>query len=329
MKTYFKNGIEKEIDYILSDEDEFAIQIEENSILPQTFYKNDILIRDIETYLIDLYDIFRDIYFNDTEEYYSISSTIPAVIHQGGYSSDFTADVDFFTDIYNKCKTEWKIPYLNRFIYVNDCHYLISTLQNLTLHIEFCFTEYFIQISKINNIRESSIEKDGIYFFQSEYCTNVAFLVESFFTKMYSILDILVKILYELENPVSDFTSMNKLKCSEKLWGDRKKLNINKLSNSIFQEDCETIKIIETIRNECIHNGTWENFPKVFAVIENYKIIERYMLFPDKKNGRFCTIKNRKHFYSQNTKINDILIKIHDDFYKRLLITLKYIKKNI
>ena len=52
MKTYNKNGVETEIDYILSDNDEFAIQVEENSVQRQIFYKNDTLVRDIENYLI-------------------------------------------------------------------------------------------------------------------------------------------------------------------------------------------------------------------------------------------------------------------------------------
>ena len=327
MKTYYKNGIETELDYILSGDNEFAIQVDENSVLRQTFYKNDTLIRDMENYLIDLYDIFRDIYFPDTDNYYLISKSIPPLLQQGGYSSDFQFDSDFFNEIYNKFAVDGKHSELNKFIYVADCQYLISTLQNLTLHIEYCFTEYFIQISKINNIRESSIDKSGVYFFQSEYCTNIAFLVESFFTKLYSILDIIVKIVYELENPVSDFSSMKKLNCADKLWGDKKKLKIYKQSNTIFEDDYETVKTIETIRNECIHNGTWENFPKVFAVVENYKIIERYMLFPDCKKGRFCTVKNRRHFYSQGLKVNDVLIQIHDDFYKRLITTLNVISK--
>ena len=96
MKTYNKNGVETEIDYILSDNDEFAIQVEENSVQRQIFYKNDTLVRDIENYLIELYDIFRDLYFENTEEYYANSSIIPAFIHLGGYSSDFTKNTDFF-----------------------------------------------------------------------------------------------------------------------------------------------------------------------------------------------------------------------------------------
>ena len=65
--------------------------------------------------------------------------------------------------------------------------------------------------------------------------------------------------------------------------------------------------------------------PLFFLKVENKEIVERYMLFPDFDEGRLSTVKNRKHFFSQETKINDALIAIHDEFYNRLLNTLKII----
>ena len=53
------------------------------------------------------------------------------------------------------------------------------------------------------------------------------------------------------------------------------------------------------------------------------------MLFPDFDEGRLSTLKNRKHFFSSGTKINDALVEIHSEFYKRLLFTIKYIKSHI
>ena len=108
------------------------------------------------------------------------------------------------------------------------------------------------------------------------------------------------------------------------LLGDRKKLTVCNTIDSIF-EDCLTIRMIESLRNEAVHNGSWEDRPKVYIRVDNKIIVERYMLFPDFEEGSLSTVKNRRHFFSADTKVNDALISIHDDFYQRLLFTLKHI----
>ena len=42
----------------------------------------------------------------------------------------------------------------------------------------------------------------------------------------------------------------------------------------------------------------------------------RTMLFPDIQQGRLSAVKNRKHFFSDGTKVNDILPKIHKEYRK-------------
>ena len=106
-------------------------------------------------------------------------------------------------------------------------------------------------------------------------------------------LDLIVKIVFELENPIGSFSSITKLKSSEKLWGNRKQLRMNGTQDTIF-EDCIVIKQIEALRNEAVHDGTWEFAPKVFLRIEDSTIIERYMLFPDFEEGHLATVKNRR-----------------------------------
>lgn len=324
MKTYNRNGTETDISHILSEEDDFAIQIYEKTGRQELFYKNDSLVRDVENEIVNFYNIFCDMYFTSRNDYYAIQNKFPLYLQYGGFSSDYVISLDEFKELYSTY--EHKNFDLNRYIYLSDCQYLLSTLQNLIQQIEFCFTQYYIKISNKNLGNISICEKDGTFYTQSDLVTNIAFLVESFFIKCHSVLDILVKIIYELEYPMTDFSSMKKLVSKDKIWGDRKKLGIFALQKGVF-ENCELIKTLETIRNECIHNGSWEDFPKVFIEIKDNQIVERYMLFPDLSNGYFCSIKNRKHFFSTRLKVNDVLIKIHDEFYFRLLATLKDIRK--
>ena len=154
--------------------------------------------------------------------------------------------------------------------------------------------------------------------------TRVAAIIETYFTKAYSILDIICKICYEIQFIQKDFSKYKKTKSADVLWGTRKKLTINGTENTLF-EHCDFIKTIEAIRNEIVHNGTWELNPKIFILFENGKVRERFMLFPDMVQGHLATVRGRKHFFSSGKKVNDILPKIHLEFKQRLLNTIELI----
>lgn len=322
MNTYHKNGTMSEIEYIISDTNSFAIQHDICQGRHLISYPGDRLVRELEQELIDLYDKFVAMYFPDLSLYYKESYSFPMGLALGGQSSDSSINKHDFVDLVEQYKPYFTDVY--RHLYVADCQYLISTVQNLLVSAEYCFTQYYTQIAQIE-CRHKLL--DGTYITGSEETMQLSFYLETFFVKLYSVLDLMVKIIYEIERPIESFSKLTKIKGAEKLWGDRKDLNINKLENTIF-EDCEAIKQIESIRNEAVHNGAWELNPKVFFVVKDQEIIERYMMFPDFDEGRLSTVKNRRHFFSKGTKVNDALVLIHNEFYQRFLTTLQYINSN-
>ena len=85
-------------------------------------------------------------------------------------------------------------------------------------------------------------------------------------------------------------------------------------------EKCDLVSIIESLRNEVVHNGTWELNPKVFIKFKDELPVERYMLFPDIAQGHLATVKSRNHFFGSGTKVNQAFPKIHSAYRKRLLI---------
>ena len=159
----------------------------------------------------------------------------------------------------------------------------------------------------------------------SSDATRASAYIETYFTKAYSVLDIMCKICYEMQYRRTDFETYEKLKSAEVLWGKKKKLQINETINTIF-EKCDFISQIEAVRNEIVHNGTWELNPKIFIRLKNYEEVERFMLFPDMEQGHLATVKNRKHFFFGEVKVNDILPEIHLEFKRRMLNTLREIK---
>ena len=326
MKIYYQNGTVTDIGNKLSI-DKFSVLVTHIDQRVVMTYTGDSLVRNVEDELVHLFEKFSNLYFPDANLYYGGLSIIPKGILDGGQSSDSSIDKNKFIELIDKLESSAIDIY--RHIYVGDCQYLVSTLQNLIQAIEYCFMQYYIQIAQID-IPEDLLVETKLWNEWEEYITSshqsrqLIFYLETFFTKLYSILDIMVKIVYELENPTESFTSITKLRSTRMLWGDRKKIAINNSLNSIF-EDCNTIRMIESLRNEAVHNGSWEYQPKVYIITENRKIVERYMLFPDFEEGALSTVKNRRHFFSTGAKVNDVLLSIHNDFYKRLLITLQQI----
>jgi len=77
------------------------------------------------------------------------------------------------------------------------------------------------------------------------------------------------------------------------------------------------------MRNEVVHNGSWELNPKAYTRFEKGKPVERFMLFPDISQGRLSKVKGRNHFFGDGTKVNDILPRIHEEYKRRLLNTIR------
>ena len=286
-------------------------------------YTGDSILYDLDSQLVLLYDKLRDIYFPNTDAYYQQIYSIPGFVQDAGQNSDCALNTTLFNEL---IETSHKIfgDDIYKHLYLVDSQYLIGTIQNHLTEMNDCFMRYYVDLA-LCPILPYNEKEDTVLFQISSHSRLLAALVETYFIRAYSIMDILTKIIYEIQNPLSVLDKYKKLVSSEKLWGDRKKFSFNNAVNTLF-EDCELVKIIESLRNEIIHNGTWELNPKVFIVYKNNAVIEKYMLFPDFEQSRLACVKNRKHFFSQNQKINELFPKLHFEFMNRLLKTIELIQ---
>lgn len=286
------------------------------------YYKNDEILLNLDCELVNLYDKFRDIYFPDTESYYNQIYSIPIFVQESGQSSDFPIDTITFNNLINKYIEIFGSD-LYRHLYLVDCQYIIGTIQNHLCEMNDLFIRFYVDICETKIICKEEF-KNKIFHLVSLESRLLSATVEAYFIKAYSILDLLTKIIYEIENPIKKFEKYEKLISNDKIWGDRKKTKFNNETETLFEE-CELVKIIESLRNEAVHNGSWELNPKLFVVNKENSITEKFMLFPDFEQGRLSCVKNRKHFFSKNTKINDIFVNLHFDFLNKLLKTVKKI----
>lgn len=319
MKTYFSNGTWQEIDYFLEDTfSMFYIQDLGDDCGNRYVYPNDSINYSLDNELISLKDKFRDLFFPDTETYYRELVSLPIWVQGAGQDSDCAVTADLFSEWIQEDSIN--IPNLYRHLYLMDCQFLVETIQNLLTGMEDLFVNYFKQISAAERRRYPS-DKDTTVIETSWDSRRLSALLESYFVKAYSILDMLCKIGYEFQNPQADFSSYKKMKSSKVLWGDRKNLHINGTKGTLLEE-CSLVRSIESLRNEVVHNGTWELNPKIYCRFANSSIVERYMLFPDIEQDHLATVKSRKHFFGKGTKVNDVLPGIHLAYKTRLMNTI-------
>jgi len=88
----------------------------------------------------------------------------------------------------------------------------------------------------------------------------------------------------------------------------------------------ESMRMIMYLRNEIVHNASIDSVPKVYQIIKDKKIIEKFILLPDFDDGIVCTFKNRKRFFNNDTKLNEILPQLIEEFWTRLKYTISEIK---
>lgn len=326
MKAYLINGTSCEIDSCVELETSFYFLPFQQNKSNHYNYDGDAIISEIDCALVDLYDSFQYMYFPNTDIYYSEIKLLPLFVSQAGFDSDSSLTKDDFSFLINNSELKTRIPDLNRHLYLYDIQNLISTIQNLVLAMNELFVSFYINLADIYVDPFDSLNSNILYTVSPE-TRRLSSMIEMYFVKANSILDVLSKIVYETENTQMDFLQYPKLKSKDILFGDKKRLKIMNCSGSLF-ENIELTQIIESIRNEIIHNGSLEQHPKVFIVKKDETIVERYMLSPDISQGRLSSCKNRKRFFGNGTKVNTFLKDVHFDFMNRLLFTIERLNKN-
>ena len=320
MKTFFQNGTVKDIPRFLEGSTEFYIQELQGNPPDKYIYPGDKLKYELDAELVSLYDKFRDLFFDDITAYYAELNIMPIFVQEAGQSSECGWTAELFNKVLQEEKIR-KIPNIYKHLYLVDCQFLVGTIQNLLSGMEAVFISYYKQINEIGNDVEPP-SADATIYQMSPAVESISALLENYFIKAYSILDILSKIAYEFQFSQKDFSSYKKLRSADVLWGARKNLTVNNARGTVF-EKCDLISAIESLRNEVVHNGSWELNPKVFIAFEHGTITERYMLFPDIVQGHLSTVKNRRHFFGDGIKVNEVFPKIHMRYRLRIFNTVK------
>lgn len=219
-------------------------------------------------------------------------------------------------------------PEINRFLFLYDAQKLVSAIQECTKELIQVVGEFYRTLNTEPLFYPPIRQDDGIRYNTSPTVTKIFALLTFVFVRMHSLLDYTVKLALEAEGLPKDFSKYPKMRSSNEQFGSRKKVSLNKLPGSLF-EDCEFITWIETLRNHLIHDGLLDDMPKAYEQIENGAAVEKFLLFPDMTGGRFDRYGNRSLFFSREDKINLRLPEILKEFQERLKVTLEGILKQL
>jgi len=279
---------------------------------PEIFY-------DIDNLCIWLYDKFQNLIFEDREGYHAEQALIPIWIYHAGLDSDLTTS----KEVFNTWVQEISDNKYYKHLFLADCHNLIGSIQNRILATWIQFKNFYKHLGEVD---VPIFKDDGIYWTSGENTVQVFSSLHDLFITMYASLDLLTKLAFQFENMPEDYTKYQKMKSKSILFGHRNRIESIDIDKTIFEENRST-KIIENLRHELIHNGTWESVPKVHYLIENREIVEKYIYKPDLTEvGTIEICVNRKRFFSKENKINDILPSIFTEFSERVLATLEKIE---
>jgi hypothetical protein len=216
-----------------------------------------------------------------------------------------------------------------RFLYYYDVIALIGALQNAVQEVKHLVGDFYRELNENSfMLAPEPFEPTMTVFASGLLVTRIFSIVNHIFISLYSQLDFIAKICYEIENMDDQYNSFKKLRSSKILFGDRKNLSLNGLQNSLF-ELSENIKIIESLRNEIVHNSSFENIPKVFQNFSDGKMVEKFIYLPDFDNGIIKSSKSRKRFFDGEIKLNEILPELVFDFWKRMNVTLNALRTNV
>lgn len=300
---------------------------------PEGFYVYEIATRDglfdsfeyiqeqIGSSVNNLRDLVIERLFGTASAYYSIIQVFPIGLIEGGLDSELSFDRGSFSSFISCFSFEEAY----RLVYLQDLNFLIdSFVETHERAISSLRTALFL-LTDINLIK---CESDGVYIVSSSDSRGVMREVESFVIRLYSSLDILSRLLCELQklqNVPDTFKSFRKIPSDKSaLYSRYRKRSPYAGDKGLIFYDFSEAAYLEDLRNEVIHNRAFESAAKCYVRLEEGVIKERFFLLPDSEgNGRIAKWNSRSRFYSQEKKGNQYLPQLYLEISARMVRTLR------
>lgn len=311
---YNTNGISSELPKL----DKFWFQ----KSFDRYIYKEGDISVELDFICIALQHLLAEKIFGSRQAYFSLLITTHTGITYGRIDSDVKISKEEFEKMVQAGDTN---EVFNKLLYYYDCRNLISTLQNSILETQNLVGQFYELLNENNFLLNTKpINSTGLQFAGGFTIINIVSVMNYLFVNLHSQLDFITKIIYEFENLEKHFSKYPKIKSAKILYGNSKHLKIKKQGTLL--ENSKLTNLIMTLRNEIVHNASLDNLPKVYQLFKDGILIEKYILLPDTLEGKLKTYQNRRRFFDNENKLNEILPALVIEFWQRLKQTLQNIK---
>ena len=317
-------------------------------------FKGDSIFYEIDDICVGLYDTVLKCIFDEVL-YYQYSPLEPLWYRQSGIDSESVISKTFYEQYVQEALNGnfnldgisqtmdlilQKLKPVSRYIYLYDLHALIGYVQNSVISIMQNVKDFYTMLAEYEDMNidvwRKEIENDlsrfdeKYYFASGGECVKIFNSLSGIVISLCSTFDLLSKLTYEVEHLPQNFgNKLEKFKCNNIIFTyerNNRVFGTMDITDTIFETN-KNIKLISDLRNELIHNSSWQNVNKIYFHYNQNKLIEKFILIPDfDSEGNIVRSGNRNHFFSQENKINELLPKILDDIMLRIYNTLRKIK---
>lgn len=274
---------------------------------------------------VRLHHVLAASVFNGIERYHASLPGLPSFLSEAGLNSESSVTREQFERAIQRLAT---FPDLNRFLYLCDVRSLVAAVQECTKEVSQLTGEFYRILNLEPFFTPEIAQQDGLRWSTSPNVTRLNSTLGFLFIRMHSLLDYLAKLARETEGLPLDFSSYPRLGSANFLFGQRKRLEMGAPRGSLF-EPCDEVHEVELVRNLLIHDGLLDDMPKAYEVIDGGAAVERFLLFPDRRNGRLERYRNRHRFFGQEDKINLRLAGMVKRFQERQVVTLRVLRERL
>lgn len=273
----------------------------------------------IHSRLIDLDNLIIERLFGNQSAYYSIICFCPTAISEGGFGPEMTFDRNSFANYVKRFSFEEA----RRLIYLDDLRYLTESFGETYNQAVSSLRMAFRALGEIEPIGDIS---NGLFNVSSPKSHSMMREVESFIIRLYSSLDILSRLLFELDRIPNRFESFKKIRSDKSaLYSAFRSKGPHSGDEGHICNDFPEALYLEDLRNEIIHNRAFESSATCFISLENGIVKERFFFLPDSdENGRLTRWNGRCRFYSQENKGTERLSSLYREISIRISDSLDY-----
>lgn len=278
------------------------------------------LLHEIDNACATVHERLATSIFGGYQNYEVLLREAPEWIHTAGLDSESSLSKETFETVVRNNPSEE----LHKLLYLYDCRKLVYGIQETMKEVTYLQGEFYRALNLEDLFHPPSVIPDGLRHSSSPVTSKLIAFVNVIYVRLHSLLDYTTKVAYEVEHLKTAFQQYPRLSSKSKIYGDRRHVSWNLRPGTLF-EPCDLIREVEAFRNLIIHDGLLDQYPKVYEIRQKGAVVERYLLLPDRLDGRLVASGNRNLFYSNDDKINLRLPKVFEEFQQRTLASVREI----